>query len=1046
MNFLFAFQDFELDAALFELRRSGQRLPVQPKVLKLLLHLVVHRSRSVPVSELLVTLWPGESVGPASVKRAVKGARAALGESGTGVSAIRSVRGHGYQFVLAVRELRRAEVAAASIPTRADGMRDAFIGRQGVLSLVDSTLQEVLSGRGTSLLFVGEPGIGKTRTLRELQRRASALGVLTCLGRCSEVDGAPALWPVIQILRKVMATLAAGELRTLLGAGAADIAQAIPELRESLDDLPKAPEIDSVAARFRFFDSMASFVRRAAEEWPLAILIDDLQRADPPTLQLLAFLAREIEGSRVLLVAATRPVSDGANASPLAALATRTIELRGLGRGELGDFLRARLRSEPPADVLERLEHRTSGNPLFLEQILWDAPARCELCASLTSAPANGTRIEPCWHRFRVDAPGQGLRAAVDRHLQTLGEECSGMLRAAAVLGREFSLELLRDIRESPAERQLEWLEEAVSVGVLLPCSGSVSSYRFAHALIREALYEQLSLAERARLHWQAGLALEARGAGGSDALLSELAEHFVVGSAVHDRGRALHYTLRAAASARRCLAYEDAARHLGRALELLDANADPRQRMRVLLDQGELLKFAGRADAARESLLLAAGIARELGAHQELARAAAMLASAPEGGIVDHVRVDLLREALAALPPGDNQKPCLQALLAKSLTYSRDPESARIALAAFAAADRVLPLQVRAETLEACHEALAASSYLPERLSISDALTRIGHETGDQRILLRAAAARVWNCLELGDMGGVDAATASLETLVEHSREPFFRWHARAFRSMRAMIAGRLADAERLAHEAQALGSAIGETLAHHIHCAQLCGILRLQGRVSEVEPLVRDISHRHPTLGGWRAVLAQLEAELGRKEVARDSLQRLLEHDLDDLMRDPSMLSALAPAAELCAFVGNAGQARLLYDASLPYEHHHATVSVGVATYGPMARHLGMLAMRMGELACAEQHLERALLAAEHMSSPTFESLACIAYARLLLLRNDSAARERATGAVVRAFDLAQACGMHALARDCRKIAERGALPLVATVTQRNHSETIG
>jgi len=1029
---VFLFQDFELDERRFELRRAGRRVPVQPKVLKLLLHLVAHRDRSVPARELLLTLWPGERVGAASIKRAVRGARAALGESGRGASGIRSARGHGYQFVLPVRELRPPEAGPASVPAPFDGVTDAFIGREGVLSAVDAALVQVLSGRGTSLLFLGEPGIGKTRTLRELARRARGSGLLTCFGRCSEVDGAPALWPVVQILRRAMKYLAAAELRALLGAGAADIAQAIPEVGQCLGDLPKAPEIDSVAARFRFFDSMASFVRRAAEKWPIAILVDDLQRADDPTLQLLGFLAREIDGSRVLLAVATRPMCDRAGGTPerwyhsAGALSARSIELHGLGRSELGHFLEQRFHAVPPEYVVSWLERRTSGNPLFLEQILRDAPVRCELCASIASA-------EPCWHRFMLDTPGQGLRAAVDRHLQVLGEECRGMLRAAAVLGREFSLEVLTDIWQSPADRLLALLEEAVSAGVLEPRSGRVSAYCFAHTLIREALYEKLPLLERARLHWQAGLALEARGAGANDMLLSELAEHFVIGATVHDRERALQYTLRAADAAKRCLAYEDAARHLGRALELLDASADPRQRLRVLLERGELLKFAGRADDARASLLHAAGIARELAAHQELARAATLLASAPEGGTVDHVRVDLLKEALAALPTSDHQRPCLQALLAKSLIYSRDPEgSARIALEARAAAEAVLPLELRAETLEACHEALAASSYLVERLSISEALTRIGHETGDQRILLRAAAARVWNCGELGDMAGLDAATASLETLVEHAREPFFRWYARAFRSMRAMVAGRLDDAERLAHEAHELGSAIGETLAYHAYCAHRCGVLRLQGRVSEVEPLVRDISLRHPTLCGWRAVLAQIDAELGQKELARAALDRLLERDLDNLKRDPSVLSALAPAAELCAFVGNREQARLLYDAALPYEHHHATVSVGIATYGPMARHLGMLAMRMGKLKCAERHLERAIVAAERMSSPTFVSLGCITYARLLLLGNDPRARERATQAVVRAFDLAREFGMHALTQECRRIAERGALSL--------------
>ena len=205
----------------------------------------------------------------------------------------------------------------------------------------------------------------------------------------------------------------------------------------------------------------------------------------------------------------------------------------------------------------------------------------------------------------------------------------------------------------------------------------------------------------------------------------------------------------------------------------------------------------------------------------------------------------------------------------------------------------------------------------------------------------------------------------------------------------------------------------------------------------------MVRDISLWHSALCGWRAVLAQLEAELGRKEHARAVLDGLLERDLENLRRDPFVLSALAPAAELCAFVGRPEQARLLYDAALPYEHHHANVSFGIATYGPMARHLGMLALRMGQPELAQLHLERAIGAAERMASPPFESLSRLALSRALLQQHGSAARGRATRALVRAHDLANQFGLHALAHECRRVAERTGLSLARV--HRHRLDTI-
>jgi hypothetical protein len=208
---------------------------------------------------------------------------------------------------------------------------------------------------------------------------------------------------------------------------------------------------------------------------------------------------------------------------------------------------------------------------------------------------------------------------------------------------------------------------------------------------------------------------------------------------------------------------------------------------------------------------------------------------------------------------------------------------------------------------------------------------------------------------------------------------------------------------------------------------------VLRFEGKVAEAEALVRDISTRHPALNGWRAVLAGIEVELGRGEHARAVLVELLRDGVRTLRTEPFALSALAPAADLCAMVGDAEHARVLYDAILPYEHHHGNVSFGIATYGPMAKHLGQLAHRMGDRARAELHFERAIASAERMQSPPILALCCAAYAHALLA--DSRAVPRARELLGRGLGLAEASQLPGIARVCCRLGDGAGLGIEAT-----------
>ena len=177
-------------------------------------------------------------------------------------------------------------------------MTTPFVGRAGELAALTADLDAAVGGRGGVVLVAGEPGIGKTRLAEELAARATARGAVVLWGRCWEGAGAPSFWPWVQVVRGYVQVQAGdpASLRHDLGAGAADIAQLVPAVHDCIPDLPAPPPLEPEAARFRLFDSLAGFLRAAAARRPLLLVLDDLHWADVPSLALLRFMSRELEG------------------------------------------------------------------------------------------------------------------------------------------------------------------------------------------------------------------------------------------------------------------------------------------------------------------------------------------------------------------------------------------------------------------------------------------------------------------------------------------------------------------------------------------------------------------------------------------------------------------------------------------------------------------------------------------------------------------------------------------------------------------------------
>lgn len=181
-----------------------------------------------------------------------------------------------------------------------------FVGRQQEMGDLKAALEDALSGRGRLLTLVGEPGIGKSRTAQELATYAGLRHAQVLWGRCYEGEGAPPYWPWVQAIRSYVRDKDPEELRSEMGAGAANIAGIVSDVSEKLPGLAAPPELEPEQARFRLFDSMTAFLKSASQRQPLVLVLDDLHWADHPSLLLLEFVARELPGSRLLVIGTDR--------------------------------------------------------------------------------------------------------------------------------------------------------------------------------------------------------------------------------------------------------------------------------------------------------------------------------------------------------------------------------------------------------------------------------------------------------------------------------------------------------------------------------------------------------------------------------------------------------------------------------------------------------------------------------------------------------------------------------------------------------------------
>jgi tetratricopeptide (TPR) repeat protein len=845
-----------------------------------------------------------------------------------------------------------------------------FVGRARELGELRAALKETATPRGCLLLVTGEPGIGKSRLMEELASQLSGQGWRILIGRCWEHGGAPAYWPWMQVLR------AAGS-----------------ELEECLPSTPTA--VDPEAARFLLFDAVGRFLGAAAGSGPVLVVLDDLHAADEPSLLLLRFLAQTVTDERVVLVGAYRDaeprVHELAELFGDLARVGRRVRLRGLSRVEVGAYMLGVAGRPPPEAVVARVHDVTAGNPLFVGEVVRALVAGGNLGA------AEGRAADPM-----VRIPEE-LRGLIRRRLVGLSTEVVSNLKVASVIGREFELGVLRQISRLSVGRLTDALAEAVTAGIVSEDASAPGRYAFSHELVREALYDDMAAGRRLKLHRSIGLVLEEAFGDDLEPRLAELAHHFSRSAPLGDAVLAVKYSTRAGDHAAALLAYEDAVRHYAGALHLLpllkDASGD--QRCVLLLRLGDVQWRAGDTEKASGSFEEAAAVAGRLGAPETLARAALgyVTAGAPVrlglGGLIltgrfgeETTGIRRLEQALAALPAGDSSlRTQVLARLATEL-YRTEQAERRTALAkeAVAMARRLGDPQALLVALHGRHWATLSPDHIEGRLANAAEMLHVAVTVGDEEMAFLARHARLHDFLELGDVEGVDAELEAMAQIADRIRQPFYQWHIASMRAMRALLDGRLDEAERLARSTLDAGLRPKVHMTYMYEHALMVAIRWQEGRLGELQQTVRSHGDRYPSVARWRNAL--VAAELADERTARAEIDRHARSGFADLPRDGLWILHLCALTEACVLIGDQQRAAQLYDLLSPYAERNA-ISLSTMPFGPVALRLGMLAAMLERWEEAERHFEAAMEGCSRLGARVVTARVLYERSRMLLSR---------------------------------------------------------
>jgi len=893
------------------------------------------------------------------------------------------------------------------------------IGRDEQVALLVGAADQAAAGEGRRILLVsGEAGQGKSTVVAEAARRTFADGACVLSGHCEEDVTSP-YQLLVEAIGHYVRHISDDELADLIGDQAAELTTVLPEIGRRLDDLRPQPAVDPDHERYRLFAAVVDLLGRMCEDRPVVLVLDDLQWADQGSLQLLRHLAASDRPMRLSVMATYRdaemPTSDSL-VETLGALrrmdGVERIDLPGFDPNEVVSVMEAI--ADQPMDergvaLAAAVHDETDGNPFFVGELL----------RHLFEVGVLHRDDEGRWE-VRDDASGaslpDGVREVIDARVVRLGRVSAANLSLAAVLGRDFDLDLLLAAADTTPDELLDVLEEASRVALVREPADRPGWFSFSHALIQRTLYEGLGASRRALLHRKVFDVLaqwDERGTGTAGGVsAAELARHLVASARPDDAGTVVRYARRAAEEALAALQPDQTVRWYGVALEALPATGPDGDRAQLLCGLGEAQRQTGDL-AYRQTLLEAAQLA--LAADDTDTLVAAALANSRQiqstTGTIDQERVDILEATLDRVGPAPtSERARLLAHLASDRSYDGDPDRRR------GLVDEALTIARRTDDPATLFDVLIRriGIWMPEdvdvRLAESAEALAIAEALDDPVARFWALFYRSIVAAEAADRALLDDCASRFPAEARATGQPMLQWSTTYARSWLAALVGDIEEAERLTNEALELGAATGQPDAMSIYGGQLVDLRWHQGRDAELVELIEGMVAATPEIDSFQAALARIYVEVGRVDDARALLKAgaatSFAHPFDPLATTTiSLWSEAAVQAE------DVDAARVLVDRLATFADQ--VVCSGVNLFGSLDHYRGALAGLLGDHAGAERLLSAALDAHERLGAPFFEARTCLELAKVLSARRGEGDGPSARKLAGRAVDLADRFG---------------------------------
>jgi tetratricopeptide (TPR) repeat protein len=646
----------------------------------------------------------------------------------------------------------------------------------------------------------------------------------------------------------------------------------------------------------------------------------------------------------------------------------------------------------------------TDGNPFFVSEVLRHLSETGAISQDATGRwVAVGTAEQM--------ALPASVRVVIGARVGRLGHDAERVLSLAAVIGRDFDLDVLARATGTSDDALLDILDAAIAASLVRELADEPGHYSFAHALIQHTLYEELGPTRRARAHRRVAEALEELCGDRPGPRVGELARHWVAATQPIDLAKALSYSRQAADAALSSLAPADALRYYAQALDLYArmSHGDPILGLDLAIGLGTAQRQAG-DPAFRDTLLDAARRAASLGDTKRLVAAA--LANTrglfSNAGVIDADKVGVLYTALERLAPDDPDRALVLATLCLELIYG-SPLERRQALAeeaiaiAKASGDDAAIVRVLTN--------VSATLNVPPRLEQSlarsaDALAR-AERVGDPVLLFWAAHCRAIASVRAGDIDEADRCWEIVGSLADQLDQPMLHWQHRNMRALRAQIAGDTDQFEQLASEALRLGTDSGQPDAALFFGVQLTAVSVQRGTFGELIRLLEQLAADATEFSGtYAAALAWSYVEGDRVDQARHLLEEFAAADFQ-LPLDPSWLSGMGYYAEVAIACRVQSHAGPLFDRLAPWADQIAMT--GLIADGPVSHYVGGLATVLGRYDEADAYFARASAFNDRAGAKFFAARTNLLWGKVLAERQAKGDTERARDLLTKAHTAA-------------------------------------